>query len=166
MKRLLVFFGAFAFCASLAGCGPETHDGLVSETIDMIERATNKVANIKTQVEEAVKRAEDGKKLDLADAIKATTQLKEAGDDAQKIGRRIANVRAQITEEERKSNALKHKPRLAAACTELLKQKEELWAALAKAESLGPNAKSDVKILREKIVEAESPFEALSRSAN
>jgi len=55
---------------------------------------------------------------------------------------------------------------LNAAFAELLKQKEELRAALAKAESLGPNAKSEVKLLREKIVEAESPFEALSRSAN
>jgi predicted nucleic acid-binding Zn-ribbon protein len=166
MKRLLVFFGAFVLCSLFAGCGSDTQEGLVSDTIQMIGLAANEVANIKTHVEGAVKRHEDGKKFDLADAIEATTKLKEAGDQAQKIGRSIAKVRAQITDEERKINVQKHKGKLNAAFAELLKQKEELRAALAKAESLGPNAKSEVKLLREKIVEAESPFEALSRSAN
>src|SRR5260370_30102050 len=166
MKRLLVFFGAFVLCSLFAGCGSDTQEGLVSDTIQMIGLAANEVANIKTRVEEAVKRHEDGKKFDLADAIEATTKLKEAGDQAQKIGRSIAKVRAQITDEERKINGQKHKAKLNAAFAELLKQKKELRAALAMAESLGPNAKSEVKLLREKIVEAESPFEALSRSAN
>jgi predicted nucleic acid-binding Zn-ribbon protein len=166
MKRLLVCLGAFVLCALLAGCGSDTHDGLVSDTIQMIGLAANEVANIKTRVEEAVKRHEDGKKFDLADAIEATTKLKQAGDQAQEIGRRIAKVRAQITDEERKSNVQKHKTRLNAAFGELLKQKDELRAVLVKAESLGQNAKSEVKVLRDKIVEAESPFEALSRSAN
>jgi len=166
MKRLLVFFGTFVLCSLFAGCGSDTQEGLVSDTIQMIGLAANEVANIKTRVEEAVKRHEDGKKFDLADAIDATTKLKEAGDQAQKIGRSIAKVRAQITDEERKINVQKHKAKLNAAFAELLKQKEELRAALAKAESLGPNAKSEVKLLREKIVEAESPFEALSRSAS
>jgi chromosome segregation ATPase len=166
MKRLLVCLGAFVLCALLAGCGSDTHDGLVSDTIQMIGLAANEVANIKTRVEEAVKRHEDGKKFDLADAIEATTKLKQAGDQAQEIGRRIAKVRAQIKDEERKSNVQKHKTRLNAAFGELLKQKDELRAVLVKAESLGQNAKSEVKVLRDKIVEAESPCEALSRSAN
>ena len=166
MKRLLVCFGGFVLCAILAGCGSDTHEGLISDSIANVRLAANKVADIKTRVEEAIKRHEDGKKFDLADAIDATTKLKEAGDQAQKIGRSIAKVRAQITDEERKINVQKHKAKLNAAFAELLKQKEELRAALAKAESLGPNAKSEVKLLREKIVEAESPFEALSRSAN
>jgi hypothetical protein len=166
MARLLFFFGAFALCALLAGCGSDTHEGLVRDTIQMIGRAANEVGNIKTRVDEAVKRAEDGKKLDLADAVEATTKLKQEGEKAQEIGRRIAKVRAQITDEDRKINAANYKPKLNTAFAELLKQKEELRAALAKAESLGPNAKSEVKLLREKIVEAESPFEALSRSAN
>jgi predicted nucleic acid-binding Zn-ribbon protein len=167
MKRLLVFFGAFVLCALLAGCAPDTHDGLVSDTIQMIGLAANEVGNIKSRVDEAIKRAEDGgKKLDLADAVEATTKLKQAGDQAQEIGRRIAKVRGQITDEERKINAQKHRSKLNAAFEELLKQKGELRAALAKAEALDANAKSEVKLLREKIIEAESPFEALSRSTN
>ena len=166
MKRLLVCFGGFVLCAILAGCGSDTHDGLVSDTIANIRLAANEVGNIKTRVEEAIKRHEDGKKFDLADAIEATTKLKQAGDQAQEIGRRIARVRAQITDEERKLNVPKHKTSLTAAFGELLKQRDELRAALVKAESLGQNAKSEVKVLRDKIVEAESPFEELSRSTN
>jgi hypothetical protein len=166
MKRLLVCLSAFVLCALFAGCGSDTHDGLVKDTIVMIGLAANEVANIRTRVEEAINREAKSKKLDLADAIEATTKLKEAGKQAQEIGRRIAKVRAQITDEERKINVQNHKKQLNDAFGELLKQRDELRAALVKAESLGQNAKSEVKVLRDKILEAESPFEELSRSAN
>jgi hypothetical protein len=129
----------------------------------MIENATTKVDNIKTKVDEAVKRMETSRKLDFTEAIEACKQLKENGDEAQKLRQRIERVRAKITEEERVRNLGKFKDSLNMKFGDLLKKKEELRTALADAEKLGGNSKQAVKELREKIVEAESPFEALSR---
>jgi hypothetical protein len=164
MKRLLFFFAAFFLCGSLAGCGSDTHDGLVRDTIDNVKTATSKVTIVKTEVDAAIKLAQDGKKLDLAKAIDATKELKDVGEKAQDIRRRIERVRAQITDEERKANFEKHKGELNTSFTELLKANEELRTAMAAAEKLDQNAKAEVKVLHEKLVEAQSPFEALARN--
>src|SRR5262249_50866869 len=135
----------------------------VSDTLLMIANATTKVDNIKTKVDEAVKRMDTTRKLDLSEAIEATKQLKENGDEAQKLRQRIERVRAKITDEERTRNLEKYRGPLNEKFGDLLKKKEELRTTLVEAEKLGGNAKQAVKELREKIVEAEAPFEALSR---
>ena len=163
MKRLLVCLSTLLLCVFFSGCSAETHEGLVSDTIERIGLAATEVGNIKSRVNEAVTKAQAGKKLDLTDAIEATKKLKDTGDEMQKLKRKIEQVRAQITDEEKKNNASKNKARLTAAFSDLLKQKDELRTALAEAEKLSPSAKTAVKDLRDKIVEAESPFEALSR---
>ena len=163
MKRLLVFSTAFVLCAAIAGCSSDTHEGLVSDTIQMIENATNKIDNIKIKVDEAVKRMETTRKLDFSDADEACKQLKEAGDDAQKLRQRIERVRAKISDDERARNLEKFRGPLNSQYGNLLKKKEELRTALSDAEKLGGNAKQAVKELRDKIIQAESPFEALSR---
>jgi predicted nucleic acid-binding Zn-ribbon protein len=163
MKRFLVCSASLLLSVLFVGCNTDTHDGLVSDTIHMIGIAGTEVGNIKSRVTEATEKAKAGKKLDLADAIEATKKLKDTGDEAQKLKRKIEQVRAQISDEDKKGNATKHKAKLTAAFQELLTQKEQLRTALAEAEKISPSAKTAVKDLRDKIVEAESPFEALSR---
>ena len=163
MKRFLVLSGAFLFSGLLVGCGSDSRVGLVKDTTSMIERAASNVGNIKTRVDEAVKEASGGKKLNLSEAIEATKALKDTGDEAQVIRRKIEKVRASITDEDKKSYAQSEKKNLKSAFEDLSKQKDQLRVALADAEKLPGNAKIEVKALREKIIEAESPFEALSR---
>ena len=163
MKRFLFCSAALLLSIFFVGCSSDSHDGLVSDTIHMIGIAGTEVGNIKSRVTEATDKAKAGKKLDLTDAIEATKKLKDTGDEAQKLKRKIEQVKAQITPEDQKLNVQKHKDKLNAAFTELLKQKDELRTALAEAEKISPSAKTAVKDLRDKIVEAESPFEALSR---
>ena len=165
MKRVLLLCGAFLFSSLVVGCGTESRDGLVSSTIQLIELGATEIGNINSRVKEAAKLAEtEGKKLDLTLAIDATKKLKDTGDEAQKLKRRIEQVRSQITDEDRETFAKKHKEGLNAAFKTLLQKREELRLTLADAEKLQvPGAQVAVKEFRDKLVEAESPFEALSR---
>ena len=165
MKRFLVLGSAFLLCGMLIGCGTDSREGLIDDTIGMIETAATDVGNIKTRVNEAVKRVQDGKdpKLDLDLAMKAADQLKKIGEESQKIKRRIEQERATITEEERKTYTEKKRERLSAAFGTLQKRHTELNKALADAEQLSASAKTEVEKLREKFRDAQSPFESLAR---
>src|ERR1035441_2948164 len=108
MKRVLLLCGAFLFSSLVVGCCTESRDGLVSSTIQLIELGATEIGNINSRVKEAAKLAEtEGKKLDLTLAIDATKKLKDTGDEAQKLKRRIEQVRSQITDEDRETFAKK-----------------------------------------------------------
>lgn len=160
--RLLMVGITVVMCGMLIGCGSDTHVGLISDTIGMIDLAGTEVGNIKSRVNEAVKKVEEGKtaKLDLSDAFKAADKLKSTGDQAQIIKRKIEQVRSSITDDERKTMAAEQRGRLSEAFKGLLKQKEQLRQALEAADKIN---EKEVDKLREKIREAESPFEALAR---
>jgi chromosome segregation ATPase len=164
MKRFLAFVGTFALCTMVSGCSPDTHDGLVAATVNMMNTAATEVGVIKGKVTDAIAKANEGKKFDLTEAVEATKKLKETGDEFQKLKRRIEQVRSQISDEDKKENAKKHRTKLAGAFADLAKERAELNTALQDAERLSPAARNDVSNLRAKITEAESPFEALSRN--
>ncbi len=164
MKRTLVLAGAFCLCGLLVGCGTDSREGLIEDTINMVQQAATDVGNIKSRVNEAIKKADEKRtKLDLTDAGKAADQLKKLGEEAQKIKRRIELDRASVTEEDKANYADKKKERLASAFSDLLKQRNELNKALTNAEAINQAAKDAVEKLRERIRDAESPFEALAR---
>jgi hypothetical protein len=165
MKRFVLFSLGFLACAFVPGCSSDTNDGLLTTTIQLIDLAATDVGNIKSRVKDAIADAQNNnKKLDLTAAIKATEALKERGKDAQELKRRITHMRSDVSAKDQEINAKKHKNGLNVAFSNLLKEREELKSALAEAERLDrANAKAAVKDLREKIIEAESPFEALSR---
>ena len=165
MKRILAFCGTVALCTLLSGCGSDTHEGLVSATVNLMNQAGSEVNVIKGKVTDAIAKANDGKKLDLSEAVEATKKLKETGEESQKLKRRIEQIRGQVTDADREANVKKHRAKLADAFAGLKKERDELNAALQEAERLtATNARTDVKNLREKITEAEAPFEALSRN--
>lgn len=160
MKRVRILGVAFFLCGIMVGCGPETREGLVADTIKRMELAASEVGNITSAVETATKAAEEGKKLDFTEAGKAAEKLKETGTKIVEIKQRIDIVRASITDDEKKTYADSQKESLNKAFETLLKRKTKLHEALAAAEQYD---KLKVDELRKKIVDAESPFAAQAR---
>jgi len=166
MKRVLVLGSTFLMCGILIGCSSDSREGLIDDTITMIETAATDVGNIKSRVVDAVKKVNDGteQKLNLNEALKAADQLKKFGEESQKIKRRIEQERAPLTEEERKSYVEKKRDKLKSAFDILLKRHVELNKALADAEQINhPSAKIEVEKLRDRFRDALSPFESLAR---
>ncbi len=166
MKRSLVFGITFFLCLALVGCGSDSKEGLIADTVRLIDLAATEVGNIKTKVKEATDKSNDTrKKLDLADAMSAAKKLKETGEVANQINKRIEKVRQKpISAEDKKANADNERERLNTAFANLHTKRQELRVELAKAEGLDvPNAKDEVQKLRDKIRDAESPFESLQR---
>ena|ERR1051325_4444269 len=169
MKRSLVLGSALILCSMLVGCAPDTKEGLISDTIRLMGEASTNVGNITARVKEAVAKAKGPplKKLDLSDAMGAAKTLKETGEGASRISKRIEKVRAQVTPEEQKAYFEREAGRLNEAFKELHKQKNDLQVQLAIAEKLEGSAdhnRLQVQNLRDRIRDAESPFEALNQA--
>jgi hypothetical protein len=166
MKRLLQAVGVLSFCIFLAGCGGDSHEGLISDTIAMMNQAATETDNIQKRITEAVKKVEDGKsnKLDLTDAMKAADKLKETGDNTLQTKARIEMVKLKISDEEKETNAKNKEEELNTAFKNLFAKQAALDKAFADAEKLDvANAKDAVQKLRERYLIAKSPFEGLTR---
>lgn len=160
MKRLFIVSAFFALCLSLTGCGGDTNEKLITDTITRMGIAATEVGNIKARVDDALKKVEKGESLDLSEAMEATIKLKETGAEFQRLKQRIEQLRSQVTEQDRKVYADNQRGKLNTAFKALIDNREELRKALLEAEKHG---KAEVTKLRAKITDAESPFEALSR---
>src|SRR5437879_4865408 len=135
MKRILAPVGAFLLSILLVGCGTDSREGLIEDTARMIGQAATEIRNIDKRVNDAVaKSSEKGTKLDLTDAMKAADQLKKAGEEAQKIKRRIDIDRGTVTEEDKEKYSKTSAEKLQPEFEELLKRRNELNASLQKAE--------------------------------
>jgi hypothetical protein len=162
MKRFLILGSIIMLCGMSVGCGSESQDGLIKDTISLIDQSATEVGNIKERINEAVKKVEAGttKTLDLTDAIKAAEKLKTTGVEAQKIKSRIEHVRGAVTEEQKILWAKKNQPRLNEVLANMLEKKKNLRDTMSAVEKTYP---SEIANLRKKIVDAEGPFEALAR---
>lgn len=164
MKRLLLSSGVVCFCFFLSGCGNDSREGLISDTISMLNQAAKEIDDIRIAVDAAAKESQkNGTKLDLKAAIKAADKLKQTGDKTLEIKARIEMVKAQITDEDKKVNAENKKEELETALKNVKTKHDALLNALADAAKLNTNAAAAVDDLRKKYVIAQSPFEALTR---
>lgn len=165
MKRFLVLCAALLPCLFLVGCESDSRAGLIKSTALLLGSATGKIKDVKNGVSDAIKTAEEtDKKIDFTAAIEALKGLKEVGAAAQELKRNIDKVRLDVSDEDRKAYAASEKSTLSAAFGSLLKERKELNEELARAESIhGGRNKVAVSAFRAKLVEAESPFEALAR---
>jgi chromosome segregation ATPase len=170
MKRFVLVVSAISLCCFLSGCTADSHEGLITSTIDILDKAAQEVGNITTSVDKAVtnfkKGRDEGKqvKLDLTEAKKAAEKLKVTGEELQKVKRQIEQIRGSLTEEQKRANAKNKQPGLNDVVKTLLKKQEELRHALAVAEEVNPPAsRGEVGELRKSIIDAESPFEAAGR---
>lgn len=157
-----MFACVFLFCNLLTGCGSDTHEGLVQETIQQMRAAGTEVSIITAKVRDATDEAKKANKskLDLTAAGKAADKLKDTGARIVLLKQRIDYVKSKITAEEREEFAKNNRTALSDAFKKLLQEKEDLRKALADAEAIDKDRTDE---LRKKIVEAESPFEAQAR---
>ena len=160
MKRLAWLSGVFFLCAFFVGCASDAYSGKISDTILKIEGAASEIDLIRAKVDDAVKRADAGEAFDLKEAIEQTKKLQDTAKATQKLKGEIEAVKAKITDEDRQKNADEFRSKLNDAFTTLLKRRDELRKSLEAAEKHG---KGTVKELRDKITEAEGPFESLAR---
>src|SRR5215475_2898925 len=132
MKRLLQAAGILSLCIVLAGCNSDSREGLIDDTVSMMNQAATEMGNIKNRVNEAVESVKSGKstKLDLSEAAKAADKLKEAGQKTLEIKARIEREKTQITEEERKNYAANKQEVLNSAFKNLLTRQDELRQSL------------------------------------
>ena len=161
MRRIPVLLGTFALCGLLIGCGGDSRDYLVTQTVSLMNEAATATTGITESVNTAVKAS--GKvrdKLDLTEAVKATDALRDTGKKLQEMKQRTENLRGTISEEERSENADEYRNKIVASLQELTKAKDALQVALAEAEKLN---RKEAEKLRVKIREAEGPFEAVAR---
>ncbi len=165
MKRLFQAGGVLAFCIFLAGCGGESREGLISDTIGMMNQAAKELDDIQKAVAAASKEAADkNARLDLKAAYKAADKLKDTGDKTLELKARIEIVKLQISEQDRESYAESKRAELNEAFKNLSAKNDALRKTLKATDELTvPNAKQDVEELRKKVAWAVSPFEALSR---
>ncbi len=161
MKRLLVLAGVFSLCFFMVGCGGETHEKLITDTINRMNVAATEVGNIKARVDDAVKRVVDkNEPFDLTDAIEATSKLEETGAEFERLKQRIEQVKSQVKDDERKAFAENQKAKLNTAFKSLIDNREELRKSLLEAEK---HDKKAVDTFRTKLAKAEGLFVALSR---
>lgn len=162
MKRIWMLGLAVALCGMLSGCGTETHEQLVADTISRMNLASVDVGNITKGINDAVDDAKkSGKKLDLTDAGKATEKLKESGTKLVEMKQRIELWRAKITEDEKREYAQSQQVNLNKAFSTLLERQDELRKALSAAAAMDAEKTDE---LRKKIEEAQAPFEQQART--
>lgn len=160
MKRLLVLTVALGMCASLVGCGTDPRDGLVAATIQQVEAAATKVGNIRTKIDEAVKKTEPGKTPDFKDVLVEVDGLKKIGKSMQELNVRVAALGSKNTEEERKRLTDENRAPLKKALERIAEAHAKLNETLAAVET---DHKDALKTVRDKLTEADAEFEAISR---
>jgi hypothetical protein len=157
MKRFLVLVGTLLLSSVLAGCGGESRDDLISATVNMMNEAASEIDSIQKNVNDAVKKSkESNAPLDFTDAIKKCEKLKQ----------RLQVVAGSITEDERKTNEENNKQRINDSFHRLVKARDELQQALDNVEALSKGNvayQTKAKELRDKLKDALSPYETMSR---
>lgn len=160
MKRVLVLVSVLGLCVSVVGCGSDPREGLVAATVNDLGNAATKVANIKAKIEDAVKKTEAGKTPDFKEAILEVDALKKIAKEMQELKMKTESLKDKTTEEERKALADQYREQVANVVERLSKTRKELIEAIASVESQHKDA---FKPVRDKLVEAEGEFEAISR---
>ncbi len=160
MKRALVLMGVLALSAGLVGCSTDPREGLVAATVGDLETAATKVANIKTRLDDAVKKTEVGKNPDFKEAILEIDGLKKIAAEMKNKKNQADALKDTTTEEEKKELTDRVKGRLVDVVDRLSKAKKELNDTMAQLEVQHKDA---LKTVREKLIEADGEFEAISR---
>lgn len=114
MKRGLVLTGAFLLLGSVSGCGGESHDKLVEEMINAINRANQALVKIR-----------DAKDKE-AEARIQKDEIRKAGEELRDLKSRAENLRDPLDPEEKERLAEKYQKRFNEAVNEASKTWDEL----------------------------------------
>jgi predicted nucleic-acid-binding protein len=160
MKRLMVLGAALVMGVTLVGCGSDPRKGLVDGTVENLQNAATKVANINKKIDEAVKKTESGKTPDFKDAIQEVESLKDIAKKMRTLKTETEALKEKTPEEEQKALRETIRGPLNDAIERLSKAKRDLNDTLAAVEQ---EHKDALKTVREKLTEAEGEFEAIAR---
>src|ERR1022692_2695668 len=155
MKRLLVSSLALGMCLALVGCGSDPREGLVNGTVEKLQNAATKVANINKKIEEAVKKTESGKTPDFKEAILEVESLKNLAKEMQRLKTETEALKEKTPEEEQRALRDKIRGPLNDAIERLSKAKKDLNDTLV---AVDKDHKDALKPVREKLTEAEGEF--------
>jgi len=162
MMRVLFRWVVWVLPLALVGCASDPRETRVRAVLGNIESAATYVADIKSAVSEAVKKA-DNKKLNKAELEKTASGLdglKNVAKEMQKTKQQIEGLAASTPKEQRDALAEQFRGKLTGAIAHLDEERRGLEKTLAEAETIDPDA---VKDLRAKLTEAEGSFTVMAR---
>jgi hypothetical protein len=168
MKRALSAASVLFLCSWLVGCGSDSHNELINASLNLLDSAASEIGVVKTKVKEAIKAYDEGKDktpptpFDLKEAEKVLVNLKQTGEQAQRIKQRIDYVLSAtpIREEDRSESSKKYGDKVNDIYKRLRVEGRDLNEVLQQAEAIDKDKTDD---LRKKMVEALGPFESLGR---
>lgn len=165
MRKYLVRGCTLLVLLGVAGCGGGERDGLINETIALLNRATTVIGNIKNGVVAGMKTAESEKRKIKAEDFESIMkdlipEFKDVGTKMQMVKRQIDAHKEGVTEEQRKALAEKFATPTRTATAALQEEQKQLHAVLQRAQSIDADA---VKDLKQKLTEAQGEFETIAK---
>lgn len=165
MRNLIVRGCTLLMILGLVGCGGSEREGLISETLAQLNRATSVLGNIKDGVQTALKKAEEEKRApNSADFDKVVKEiipeLKEVGGKMQMLKRQTEALREGVTEEQRKALADRFSKQTQQAYASLRDEQDALHRVMQRATSASEEA---VKDLKKNLAEAQGEFEIIAK---
>lgn len=158
MGRTLWLGCAAGMCLGLIGCGSDRRETLVSVAVKQMNDAAGNMASVRSSVEKWEKEPKEKAKY-LKLAGDAADRLKKNGQAFQEIKQQADNLEA-LTQQEKEEQAKNFKKNLRGALDAVTKEMNALNQTMARAEKMD---KAGISDLREKLRQAQSEFEVLSR---
>lgn len=162
MMRLLFRWVVWVLPLSLVGCASDPRETKVRAVLGNVESAATYVADIKSAVTEAQKKA-DNKKLNAAEmktALAGVESLKTLAKEMQKNKQQIEGLASSTPKEQRDALAEQFRGKLSNAMARLDEERRGLEKTLAEAEAIDPDT---IRDFRAKLTEAEGSFVVLAR---
>ncbi|MBM4067909.1 MAG: hypothetical protein FJ271_03055 [Planctomycetes bacterium] len=158
MGRTMWLGCAAGMCLGLIGCSSDTRETLVSVAVKQMNDAASNMASIRQSVEKWEKEPKEKAKY-LKLAGDAAERLKKNGQAFQEIKQQADKLDV-LTQQEKEEQAKTFEKSLRGALTTVTKEMAALNQTMARAEKVDKTGISD---LREKLRQAQSEFEVLSR---
>jgi hypothetical protein len=102
MKRLIVLAGAFVLVCGVSGCGGDTHESVIKDTIDVLKKTARELRNIRKAAEP--KKGDDvaaRKKRVLEAAESSAKELRKLGEQLQDLNRRAVALKDTLSKDEK-----------------------------------------------------------------
>lgn len=146
----------------LVGCASDPREARINSAIGYLTRAASDIRQVKENVSEAVKKAENKKlaSAPLKEAYTAIESLKNLAKEMQKVKQDIEGLAAATSPDQRDDLAQKFRSKLTLEMAEIDRERRELEKTILEAEAIDPDAARE---LRSKLSEAEGNFVMLAR---
>ncbi|MCI0682285.1 MAG: hypothetical protein L0Y71_09290 [Gemmataceae bacterium] len=147
---------------ALVGCANDPREARINSAIGFLERAASDIRQIKENVADSIKKA-DNKKLasaPLKEAVTAVESLRNLAKEMQKVKQDIESLAGATPQDRREELAQQFRGKLTAAMASIDEERRALEKTMLEAEAIEPEA---LRELRSKLSEAEGSFVMLAR---